>query len=307
MSPNPVKIVYRSKAISIPLLAAIEAADGWEKAGLDVTRLDYVSGAAQSDPMLIGGEVDFLFGSHISPYIHRANGVPMVYLGQSVNWTADRLVTREPIADLTALRGKVLAESKVAINSHPWGNHKLYLQRGGVDLTEVGFIGSDMDERHRTPYELVADGSADAAIVMPPDDLLAEDLGLVVQDLPYLPMVQATTLTTMWETRQLRPEVCRGVIRAVREGILFYKYQQEAMQKLMETEVGPQLGISDERILRGLYEVNRRLLDERLYPTPEAISNAYRIAVLQDPTIQAKVNPMELWDIDLLRAEQDAG
>lgn len=306
MAALPVKIVYRSKKISIPLLAAVEATDGWTKAGLDVQKLDYVSGAAESDPMLFDGEVDFIFGSHISPYIHRANGKPIVYLGQSVNWATDSLVTREPVASMAALRGKIMAESKTKVASHPWGNHKLYLQRGGVDLSEIEFIGTDGDDRKRRPYELVADGAADGAIVMPPDAMAAEDAGLVVVQLPYLPMVQATTITTLWETRIERADVCRGVIRAVREGIRYFKQEQDAMWKLMEGTVGDQLGITDERILRGVYDINRFILEESLYPRPEAISNAYRIAVLRDPSIQDKVNPMELWDIDLLR-EADAG
>ena len=296
-----VRIVYRSKKISIPLLAAIEAADGWEKGGLEVNRLDYVSGAGQSDPMLFGGEVDFIFGSHISPYIHKANGKPIVYLGQSVNWTTDELVTREPITDLTQLRGKVIAEAKTKTFAHPWGNHKLYLRRGGVDLSEVTFVGADEFDGKHTTYELVADGKADAAFITPPNDLLARDLGLVVTPLPFLPMVQATTLTTMWDTRINRPEVCLGVITAVREGIKFFKYERDRMFKLLEGEVGDQLGITDERLLRRLYELNCQLLDERLYPTTAAISNAYRIATLNDPTIQDRVNPLELWDVDLLR------
>jgi ABC-type nitrate/sulfonate/bicarbonate transport system substrate-binding protein len=301
MSLRPVRIVYRSKKISIPLLSAMKACNAWESAGLDVQRLDYVSGAAKSDPMLIGGEVDFIFGSHVSPYIHRANGTPIVYLGQSVNWATDHLVTREPVAELRALRGKVLAEDKTKTTSHPWGNHKLYLQRGGVDLTEVDFVGADADEQRRKPFQLVADGVADAAIVMPPNDMLAKDLGLVVTPLPFLPMVQATTLTTMLDTRRNRPELCRAVIDAVRTGVRFFKHETEQMLKLMETEVAEELGVDSDRALHSLYHNNTMLLEETLYPRAEAILNAYRIAVLQDPSIQAKVNPLELWDLSLLQ------
>lgn len=304
MTRMPVKIVYRSKKISIPLLAAMKASGAWQAAGLEVERLDYVSGAAKSDPMLINGEVDFIFGSHISPYIHRANGVPIVYLGQSVNWATDHLVTRSPIADLTALRGAVLAEEKTKTTSHPWGNHKLYLQRGGVDLTEVDFIGADADDKGRKPIHLVADGLAEAAIVMPPNDTLAKELGLFVTKLPFLPMVQATTLTTMLNTRQNKPELCLAVIQAVRAGVVFYKNETKKMMKLMETEVADELEVHSDQALLSLYDNNKMLLQEDLFPRAEAISNAYRIAVLQDPSIQAKVNPLELWDLSLLQKRQ---
>lgn len=309
MSPSsalPVRIVYRSKKISIPLLAAMEAADAWARAGLDVQRLEYVSGATGSDPLLIDGEIDFIFGSHISPYIHRANGIPIVYLGQTVNWATDVLVTREPITDLAQLRGKLLAEESAHEGSHPWGNHKLYLQRGGVDLSEVDFVGAKQQGDGRRAYEMVADGDAEATIIMPPNDVVAEELGLVVTRLPFLPMVHATTLTTMWSTRTERPDLCLAVIRAVREGIRFFKREEDAMMGIMESQVSGQLGVQNERALRGLYDITSRLLDERLYPTPAAVANAYRIAVLKDPSIQGRVNPMELWDNHLLR-RADAG
>lgn len=300
MDKLPVRILYRSKKISIPLLAAMKASGAWDKSGLDVQRLEYVSGAAKSDPLLIDGEVDFIFGSHISPYIHRANGIPIVYLAQSVNWCTDQLVTREPVMDMTSLRGKVLAEEKLKASSHPWGNHKLYLQRGGIDLSEIDFIGADADDKQRKSYEMVADGIADAAIVMPPNDVLASEMGLVVHQLPLLPMVNATTVTTMLTTKTQRPELCQAVIQAIREGIRFFKREEASMMRIMETEVAEKLGVPDDRAMRSLYENNCRLLEDRLYPRAEAITNAYRIAVLQDPSIQSKVNPLELWDLGFL-------
>jgi ABC-type nitrate/sulfonate/bicarbonate transport system substrate-binding protein len=301
MSGTPVKIVYRSKKISIPLLAAMEASNAWADNGLEVERLDYVSGAAKSDPMLHSGEIDFIFGSHISPYIHRANGIPMVYLGQSVNWATDHLVTREPVAEIASLRGAVFAEEKTKESSHPWGNHKLYLQRGGIDLTEVNFLGADSDSKGRKAWELVADGEADAALVMPPFDSLAREAGLVVSTPPFLPMVQATTLTTMLDTRRDRPELCSALIDAVRQGIIFYKNEPVRMMKLMETTVADALDVHNDIALAALYQNNKMLLQEDLYPRAEAILNAYRIAVLRDPSIQARVNPLELWDLSLLR------
>jgi hypothetical protein len=297
----PVRVCYRSKAIQYPLIAAMEATDAWGKAGLDLTYLTFVSGAAQSDPLLIDGEVDFIFGSHISPYLHKANGIPMVYLGQTVNWCDDVLVTRDPVPDLRMLRGKAIIERDADHTNHPFGNHKVYLQRGGVDLTEVNFVGAIQEGMKGRLYQLVADGKADATFLSPPDDVPARELGLHVQQLPWLPMVQATTLTTMWDTTQHRPDLCRAIIRAVRIGISYFKTERAGMANVMETKVGPELNITSDRVLQGLWERNCELLDWRLYPTAEAIMNAYRIAIMQDPEVQERVNPMELWDVHFLR------
>ena len=93
----PLRLVYRSRPIQYPLIAAMNACDAWERAGIDLQSVTYVAGAARSDPMLVRGECDFIFGSHISPYLHRFHGQPFVYLGQCVNWVNDVLVSREPL------------------------------------------------------------------------------------------------------------------------------------------------------------------------------------------------------------------
>src|SRR5438270_11948437 len=135
---QPLNLVYRSKAVQFPLLTAMKAANAWERAGIDLKSLKFVSGAANSDPMLINGECDFIFGSHISPYIHRMNGHPFVYLGQTVNWTDDVIVTREPINKVSDLKGKRFVEREGLTadrhgGNHPGGNHLLHLKRDGLD------------------------------------------------------------------------------------------------------------------------------------------------------------------------------
>jgi ABC-type nitrate/sulfonate/bicarbonate transport system substrate-binding protein len=301
----PIRIVYRSKKVSVPLIAAIEACGGWERAGIDVQRMDFVNGAAQSDPLLISGEIDFIFGSHISPYIHKSKGLDFVCLGSTVNWVNDSLVSKQPIEDLGELRGKVIATDSVSTSNHPWANHKLYMMRAGVDSSEITWVGGKSSGTKRKSWELVASGEADAAMVIPPNHKNAAKAGLVVRQMPLLPMVQSTTLTTLWKTRNERTDLCRGVVRAVRDGIKFFKEEREQMLKLMFGEVADKLEVTNEETLVDLYEQNCGLLESRLYPTPEAIANAYRLAVLQDPSIQGRVSPLELWDTELLR-EADA-
>jgi hypothetical protein len=95
--------------------------------------------------------------------------------------------------------------------------------------------------------------------------------------------------------------LCIAVINAVKQGILFYKNETAKMMKLMETKVAEALGVTSDSALANLYRNNKMLLQEDLVPRAEAILNAYRIAVLRDPTIQSKVNPLQLWDLSLLR------
>ena len=101
----------------------MKACDAWERAGIDLQQVTYVAGADKSDPMLVRGECDFIFGSHISPYLHRFHGQPFVYLGQTVNWIDDALVSRVPLTELREVAGKRLAEDPRVTPDRHHGHH----------------------------------------------------------------------------------------------------------------------------------------------------------------------------------------
>jgi ABC-type nitrate/sulfonate/bicarbonate transport system substrate-binding protein len=298
---RPVRVVYRSKTIQHPLMAAMKAADAWSQAGLDPGGdIEYVSGAAKADGRLINGDLDFIFGSHVTPYLRYDEGVPFVYLGQTVNYADDSVASARPMSEVEDLRGLRIAD-RLDSNSHPHGNHILFLRRAGIAEDEVVWIGA---ERH-AELDLVAAGQADAAFVTVPNDRLALERGLHVFQPDPLPMVNASTMTTLWPTVQRDPDLCRAVLRAVRIGITFYQDEPEAMWKVMQSDVADLLGIDDEVNLRALYERNFKLLDRSLYPNPESVRNAFLLAVRQRPGLEERVHPAALWDVHFLR-ELDA-
>lgn len=303
---EPLGLVYRSRRLQYPLLAAMNACDAWSRAGVEVRSLNYVSGAAQSDPMLLKGECDFIFGSHVSPYIHRFHGQPFVYLGQTVNWADDVLVSREPLAHARDLEGKKLCDRNGLSptnfgSNHSAGNHLLYLLREGVDLDKVEFVSGPNKEHYRNLLE----GIGDAAFASPPYDEEAAAAGLHLLPLAPLPMVNSSTMTTLSSTVRERPELCEGVLKAVLFGIHFIKTQPGAFRELIQTDVAAELKIDDERVLNHLHRYSTSIMEPRLYPTAEAIGNAYKLAVIQEPAV-AGLNPMSLWDMHLLRAIEES-
>ncbi|HLH23579.1 MAG TPA: ABC transporter substrate-binding protein [Chloroflexota bacterium] len=304
----PLNLVYRSRAIQYPLIAAMNACDAWERAGIDLQSVTYVAGADKSDPMLVRGECDFIFGSHISPYIHRYHGQPFVYLGQTVNWIDDALVSREPMQDLRELVGKRLAEDPRVTperhhGHHPGGNHLLYLRRGGVDPHDLTLVPSQQREH----WMDVANGAADAAFASPPQDEDARRAGLHVLRLPPLPMVQASTMTTLWPTVQERRELCEAVLKATMMGIHFFKTQSGPMWEVMQQDVARELRIDSEEVLRALFHRNQAILEPRLYPRAEAVANAFELAIMEEPAVAEALNPMSLWDVHLLRELEESG
>ena len=62
----PLNLVYRSRAIQYPLIAAMNACDAWERAGIDLQQVTYVAGADKSDPKGIRERVDKGFTSGAS-------------------------------------------------------------------------------------------------------------------------------------------------------------------------------------------------------------------------------------------------
>ncbi len=304
----PLELVYRSRPIQYPLLAAMKACKAWEKAGIDLKSVKFVSGAAESDPLLINGKCDFIFGSHISPYNHRYHGHPFVYLGSTVNWVDDVMVSKDPIKSLKDLEGKTLSENpKVTADrhngSHPGGNHLLYLQRGGADPHKIKFVPSS----GRKSYSDVVEGRAFASFASLPDDEEARRKGLHVFPLSPLPMVLATTLTTLWPILQKRRDLCEAVAKAVLMGVHFIKTKRDEMWEVMQEDVAVELKIEDLKVLEYLHDHNYQILEPRLYPTAEAIKNTFDLAAMEEPEIVNHLNPMSLWNLDVLRSIEESG
>ncbi|HEX6510781.1 MAG TPA: hypothetical protein VF157_00660, partial [Chloroflexota bacterium] len=71
-------------------------------------------------------------------------------------------------------------------------------------------------------------------------------------------------------------------------------------------DVAVELKINDERALKHLYQFCRSILEPRLYPVAESVANAFKLAVMEEPSISQKLNPMSLWDIHLLREIEES-
>ncbi len=68
-----------------------------------------------------------------------------------------------------------------------------------------------------------------------------------------------------------------------------------------------ELGIEDLKVLKYLHEHNYHILEPTLYPTAEAIKNAFDLAVMEEPELADRLNPMSLWNMDVLRSIEESG
>jgi ABC-type nitrate/sulfonate/bicarbonate transport system substrate-binding protein len=295
-----IKFVHRSRSIQYPMLAAVGASGAWGTVGIDPgDELDYVSDANKADQMLMNGEIDFILGSHVTPYLRYDEGVPFVYLGQTVNLSDDAVLSQRPISGVEDLRGLRIAD-RLDRAHHAHGNHILELRRAGIAEDEVEWVDTKAD-----PYEVLSGDIADAVFVGTPDTRRAEGTGVFVHIPAPLPMVNGSTMTTLWPNVEKNPELFKNALKALRLGISFFIDEPEKMKAVMADDVAHAMNIKDQSDLDALYVRNAGLLERTLYPNNEAVTNAFELAVLQRPELRDRISPLALWDVHFLR-ELDA-
>lgn len=122
----------------------------FEKVGLDVELAPYASGAAMI-PALASGEVDITWFFPFPSLAAYAKGIPIeVVLLDQAQQTAERLIARENVADVSQLRGKPIG---VTIGS---SGHRSLL----VALKQANLSANDVTLVNLKPSEMVAAYSA---------------------------------------------------------------------------------------------------------------------------------------------------
>ena len=127
----------------LPIWEVMEKAGIWAQVGLKV-HFEFCGSSEAAEKALFGGDVDFVSGNHISPYLLVKRGKPIVCLSSPSNSVNDRLVTRLPVKQVSDLRGKKIGDTTLVDSiggyHHPRGNHMLYVLRGGLKLDEVEWV-----------------------------------------------------------------------------------------------------------------------------------------------------------------------
>jgi len=294
---DKVQFPYRSES-HLPFLHVVGQSGSWQKHGLEVDYNKFIS-SEDAHNNVANGSVEFVGGNHLSPYIRRSKGDRWVYLGQSVSLLNHRMVVRADsgISKVADLKGKKIASK----GQHPGLNTWLYVKQHGL-------LGDCQIERVRgeTPHwEYVRDGKADAAFVTPPADILARRLGLKVIDVPFLPMVWFTTVSTGLSFVEKHPDIVDKFLKGICEGIAYFKTHRAESIKIIKDNYKDEGELDDEAAAH-LYEELKVILQAKPYATIQAISNVYEISIEQDRAAE-KTDPMALWDFHYLRRIDDSG
>jgi ABC-type nitrate/sulfonate/bicarbonate transport system substrate-binding protein len=317
---DKISFPYRSST-HLNLLHVISESGAWTRHGLDVNYNFQIS-KTDAHRCVKSGEIEFVGGNHISTYGHRARGDQWVYLGQTLNAVAPKLVVRPDsgINGLADLHGKKVGTR----GNHPGLNDWLLLKQRGLDVDRGDIeIVNKVDglesaegaeqlerteqkkEKRAAVWQWVRDGKVDAALLLAPAHLFAADAGLKVIDIAPLPMIWYTTISSSLPFVEQHPDIVERFLKGMIEGIHFFKTQPEKSIEVIRQRYVREGELSREQATY-VYQQLAPALEPRLYPSMAAIANVYEEAKRQDADAK-KINPMELWDLHHIRHLDDSG
>ncbi len=309
-----VQFPYRSTN-HLVLMHVINESGAWERNNLKVD-FDKIISRSDAHELVPKGEVEFVSGNHVSTYAARARGDTWAYLGQTVSRNNLTLVTRPDIGinKLEDVRKRKFGSR----GRHPGLNTWLYLKQSGLD-PDKGEVEIVTEQRTEEPdgtkkvksknlLNMVADGDVDAAFVNEPRREFARRMGLKLIDIAPQPMVFFMTVSTSMKMVKEKPDVCKRVLKAVIEGIAYYKINREESIKIIQQRHKKE-GDLDRAAAEKVYDDLAPRLEPKLYPGLDAIYNVYQEALKQDEKNgdAKRIHPLALWDFHLLREIDDSG
>lgn len=299
-----VKMIYRPSHYQMPIIAVIEELNLFDRFGLDV-QLGLVDSTEKAESLLVDGEVDVVIGNHVTPMSDRVKGVPIVYFAQANNWTQEKMITSvDEINVLRDLKGKKFG-IRTPLDRHPSITSRLHLTLAGLDLDRDLEIVPVTGNNHRQ-IESVKNGTVEATIIGRPYDLMAQKQGLKVVEIPQIPMVCGLTITALSPYARENGDIIKACIKALMNGISYFKKNKTSVLPILKSRLSERMGLQDDDLYEYMHSSLVDNLEDKLYPTLEAIQNVYRLALWVHPEVK-DLNPLVMWDTHFVRELDEEG
>lgn len=304
MANRHLRIIYRSNSHA-PLWLVADKSGSWQRNGLEVDTSPQLI-REKAVESLKSGHVDLISGNHHNLYVRNAkNGEDFVHLAQATNnWTENKLVMSPGIGSLQELRGKKIVADK--LTSHAGLNIWLFLKQEGLDAdrgdVELVELRGSSEER----WKRVVDGEFAATFVTIPHDSRAAEAGASVIAVRAIPMIRGVTLTTTMKFVQNHPEEIRLLTKGFVDAIHFFRTRKQPTLEILKEHAAPILKLQSDQEVETLYDEWAQSLERKPYPSLQAISNVFQLALRRNPEI-AGYNPLGLWDTHFVRELDDSG
>jgi ABC-type nitrate/sulfonate/bicarbonate transport system substrate-binding protein len=299
-----IRIYYRAPS-HVPLWKVMEECGFLEKHGLDMEMGSLEGQRKRAAEGLKAGDLDIVSGNHHNLYARKAlYGDPYVHIGQSNNaWRENYLVCGKGINGLDDLRGKRVAMDDY--DGHTGLNVWLYLKQHDLEEgRDVELITDPVKGAERARG--VMDGKYDATFIRAVDRLRALKFGAKIIEVPPMAMIEGVTLTTTTTYVKNHEEEARGLIKALIDGVHFFKTKKADTLKILQTHCSELLKMRDAEEWDCFYENQAVSLESAPYPSLEAVRNVFALAVKRNPEIK-EFNPLALWDLHYVKEIDDSG
>jgi ABC-type nitrate/sulfonate/bicarbonate transport system substrate-binding protein len=304
MANRKLKIIYRSNSHA-PFWLVADKSGSWQKNGLDVDTSPQLI-RERAVEALKNGRVDLISGNHHNLYVRNAKyGEDFVHLAQATNnWTENKLVVTRGIRAVGDLRGKKIVADK--LTSHAGLNIWLFLKQEGLDVDRGDVELVEMRGSSEERWKSVVNGDFAGTFVTLPHDAHAAKAGAHVINVRPIPMVRGVTLTTTMTFVKSHPDEVRRLTKGFVDAVHFFLTRKHETLEILKEHATPILKLQSDEEVERLYDEWAQSLERKPYPSLEAISNVFQLAVRRNPEI-AGFNPLALWDTHFVRELDDSG
>jgi len=270
----------------------------WKKQGLDV-ELVFLRGGSRTVSALIGGSVDFIFGSDLGVTTAILQGASLTRVGVTTNTLGYSLVTQPNVKTMRDLKGKIIGITPG--RDAAYARMVKLLRDNGMDASKDVTFLSVGDGGPAARVAALSAGVIHATMFTPPSDLISERAGMKVLTKIDVPNVGAGINATAAYLQKNRPMSVR-FLKGYMEGIQYLKSHKDESLKIFSRYVRN----SDLTIMANLYEEIATRIEPGLRPRPEAVRALLDLAALDYPQAQ-KLTEKDNWDLSLIDEIQRSG
>jgi NitT/TauT family transport system substrate-binding protein len=296
---NRINLGYSSISGSQAILRVIQDAGIFSRNGLDPS-LVLIAGGSGIIQAVVAGDLPIAVVSGEPSILARLQGADTVIIGGLVNIIDFSFITTPEIKKPQDLKGKKLAVSR-------FGSSTDFVIRYALD--KWGLV-PDRDvailQIGSQPARLTAlkSGTVQGTIVGPPADVVARKSGFNEIATPeQLNLAYPnTSIVSTASTRAKNEELLRRIMKALVEGIHFFKTQKEASMRSMDAFAR----LGDAALVDETYRHYQELIPKVPYPDPKGIQTVLNEIARKDPKAKG-LKPDAFADTRLLKELEASG
>jgi NitT/TauT family transport system substrate-binding protein len=293
-------IAYTATSPYQAILIITRDAGLFRKHGLDVS-LIFTSGGSLGIQAMLGGDVAMTLSDGSASVGSKLAGVDVLIIASFINTFPYSLISIPEIKQVAQLKGTAVAVSR--FGSATDLGVRMALAKVGlnpekdVTLLQIGV--------QTARFAALQSKNVQSTIITPPFTLTARKLGyntlidMSQLNIPY----QLTALLASRSYIKEHPDAVEAVVRAMSEGVHFYKREKEASLKIL----AKYLKTDDREALEETYrEVALKVVPEKPYPSIAGIQTILDEYAKRNPKVKG-ARPEEFVDSSFVKKLEDEG